>query len=91
MLSTMSCGVIVVALTLLLTADTVSQSSPQSSIRLVNNGYEGIVVAITPLLNDSHSRAAITRIKVGIKCVAQCHSIQKNSAKIWFDNFLLYI
>lgn len=64
----MSCIAIVAVLTLLLVAVTTGETSPQSNIRLVNNGYEGVVIAIKApaSMSDSECEQAITQIKVGI-------------------------
>ncbi|KAI0208410.1 Calcium-activated chloride channel regulator 1 [Lamellibrachia satsuma] len=58
--------------TFVLVADTTLASSPRSKVKLVNNGYEDLVVAIAESVPDSQSTTAIARIKeirmVGITC-----------------------
>ena len=47
-----------------LVADTTLASSSQSKVKLVNNGYKDLVVAIAESVPDSQSTTAIARIKV---------------------------
>lgn len=62
----MSHGFATAWFTFALVADTFA-SSTRSSVRLVNNGYEGLLVAIAETVPDSQSATAVERIKVVAK------------------------
>ena len=60
-----SFAAVVAWFTFALVADTTLASSSRSKVKLVNNGYEDLVVAIAETVPDSQSTTAIARIKVG--------------------------
>ena len=67
-LSGMARVVVVIAtalLTIFLLSDTSVAATTRATIRLVNNGYEGLLVAIAETVPADQSSKVITRIKVG--------------------------
>ena len=66
-----------VVLTLLLVPNTSLASTTRANIKLVNNGYEGILIAIGESVPFSKSVAVIDRIKVGrpYTCMRACERV----------------
>ncbi|KAK2163941.1 hypothetical protein NP493_1441g00005 [Ridgeia piscesae] len=66
-------------LTIFLLSDTSVAATTRATIRLVNNGYEGLLVAIAETVPADQSSKVITRIKKTIGSVMTLHKFTLNN------------